>query len=99
MPDIGIFELLLIGILLFVVVGPERMPEFFGQIGRWARFARNWWTGMRGEVMREIEKESAPIREVGDSVRRQVVEIRDEVAGGATESDRAGKPKPPASGS
>jgi len=30
MPDIGLFELIMIGLALVVIVGPERVPEFFG---------------------------------------------------------------------
>ena len=49
MPDIGLFELILIGLLLFLVVGPERMPEFLGQVGRWVRSGRGWVSELRSE--------------------------------------------------
>ncbi|RME41225.1 MAG: hypothetical protein D6794_00980 [Deltaproteobacteria bacterium] len=69
MPDIGLFELLLIGVLLFVVVGPERMPDFFGQIGRWARFTRDWWSQLGRELDREAESLRSPFREVQGEAR------------------------------
>ena len=79
MPDIGLFELLIVGVLLFVVVGPERMPEFFGQIGRWARYGRDWWSQMRGEISREIDRESAPLKHMAGEMQQHVDGIRSDV--------------------
>ncbi len=61
MPDIGLFELLIIGIVLFLVVGPERMPDFFSQIGRWMRYGRSWMGQFRAELQRETSDISAPL--------------------------------------
>ncbi|MDX8401754.1 MAG: hypothetical protein R8K47_03890 [Mariprofundaceae bacterium] len=54
MPDIGFLELLLIGLIAFLALGPERMPEFFGQIGAFVRKARLWAAQARGELDREL---------------------------------------------
>jgi len=62
-PDIGLFELLLIGVLLFVVVGPERMPEFLGQIGDWVRSGRSWINQFRNELSRETAAIRAPLKD------------------------------------
>ncbi len=70
MPDIGFFELGLIGLVAFLVLGPERMPEFFGQIGRFARHARQWWEQMR----LQMESESRALREPLDEARRAASE-------------------------
>jgi len=63
MPDIGLFELLLIGLLLFLVVGPERMPEFFGQIARWVRSGRGWMNQFRSELSRETAAITDPLKD------------------------------------
>jgi len=76
MPDIGLLELLVIGILLFVVVGPERMPEFFGQLGRWARYGRNWWSKMQGEIGREVEQNAAPFKDMAGEMRENYSELK-----------------------
>ncbi|MDQ7010997.1 MAG: twin-arginine translocase TatA/TatE family subunit [Mariprofundaceae bacterium] len=67
MPDIGLFELVLIGALAFIVLGPERLPEFFGQIGRMLRHARRWagelrqqWLLETGEIRGELNQISEP---------------------------------------
>ncbi|OIO68894.1 MAG: hypothetical protein AUJ57_09715 [Zetaproteobacteria bacterium CG1_02_53_45] len=54
MPDIGFLELLLIGVIAFMVLGPERMPELFGQVGRVVKKGRRWID----DVRRQIDVES-----------------------------------------
>jgi len=68
MPDIGLFELLLIGLLLFLVVGPERMPEFFGQIARWVRNGRGWINQFRSELSRETAGITEPLKDARGKV-------------------------------
>ncbi len=65
MPDIGLFELLLIGAIAFLVLGPERMPEFFAQIGRFVRRARQWGE----DIKYQIDVETRDIRQPADEVR------------------------------
>jgi len=72
MPDIGLFELLVIGILLFVVVGPERMPEFFSQIGRWVQTGRAWMSDFRSEISRETADIRTPIQDARASFEQEV---------------------------
>ncbi len=79
MPDIGLFELLVIGLLLFVVVGPERMPEFFAQLGRWVRYGRDWWYQMRGEISREVEQGTAPLKDMAGEMHQHIDAVRDDV--------------------
>jgi len=68
MPDIGFLELLLVGIIAFLVLGPDRMPELFAQVGRMVRKGRGWIA----DVRRQIDEESAPLKnslhDVEDSV-------------------------------
>jgi sec-independent protein translocase protein TatB len=79
MPDIGLLELLVIGVLLFVVVGPERMPEFFGQVGRWVRHGRNWWSKMHGEISREIEQNTVPFKDVAGEMHENYTGLKQDV--------------------
>jgi len=76
MPDIGIFELILIGIVLFVVVGPERMPEFLGQIGRWVRHGRGWMSHLGSEISRETSDVIKPLQEAGSELRSEIDSIK-----------------------
>jgi sec-independent protein translocase protein TatB len=58
-PDIGFLELLLIGAIAFLVLGPERMPKLFGQIGCAVRKGRGWIA----DVRRQIDAETAPLKQ------------------------------------
>ncbi len=79
MPDIGLFELLLIGLLGFVVLGPERIPEFFRQIATMVRTVRQWFYQAKEQI--EIEKMliTAPIDETKKSVDQAVASIQETV--------------------
>ncbi|TLS67593.1 hypothetical protein FE236_10990 [Mariprofundus erugo] len=76
MPDIGLFELLLIGIVLFVVVGPERMPEFLGQIGRWVRYGRSWMGHISSEIHREASDITRPVQDAGNQLKSELDHIK-----------------------
>jgi len=58
MPDIGFLELILVGIIAFLVLGPDRMPELFAQVGRVVRKGRGWIA----DVRRQIDEETAPLK-------------------------------------
>ena len=79
MPDIGLFELLLIGLLGFVILGPERIPEFFRQIATMVRTVRQWFYQAKEQI--EIEKMliTAPIDETKKSVDQAVASIQETV--------------------
>ncbi|GAV19217.1 sec-independent protein translocase protein TatB [Mariprofundus micogutta] len=59
MPDIGFLELLLIGAIAFLVLGPERMPELFGQIGRVVKKGRGWINDVRRQIDEETQLNSS----------------------------------------
>ncbi len=71
MPDIGILELILIGIVAFLVLGPERMPELVTQVGNTIRHARRWM----GEIKHQLHQET-------EAIRSEVGEVKDAVSGG-----------------
>lgn len=60
MPEIGFFELCLIGIVMFLVLGPERMPEFFALLGKLVRTARRWMAEVRDQWQAAI---TAPVED------------------------------------
>lgn len=52
--DVGFAELLLIGVVALLVLGPERLPKAARMAGLWMRKARASWYSMRAELEREI---------------------------------------------
>lgn len=55
--DIGFSELLLIGIVALLVLGPERLPKAARTVGALLRKARSSFDSVRQEVEREIRDE------------------------------------------
>lgn len=55
--DVGFSELLLIGVVALLVLGPERLPKAARMAGLWMRRARASWYSMRSELERELADE------------------------------------------
>lgn len=90
-------EMLVIGIVALLVIGPERLPGLARKVGRWLGKARAFIATTRSDIEREIRAE-----EMRSMLSRQEEEIRelrnlmqqntDEVRQGI---DAATKPSPP----
>jgi len=52
--DIGFPELLIVGLVLLLVVGPERLPEVLRTVGRVMGSARRSFDTLRSELEREV---------------------------------------------
>lgn len=73
--DIGFWELLVIGVLCLLVVGPQRLPRLARTLGAWTGRAKLMIQQVRAEVDREIEAD----------------ELRDELKRTAREVEEAGR--------
>ncbi len=58
---VGLWELTVIAIVAIVVFGPERLPEFARQAGRFVRTFRMMATNARDELRRELGPEYADL--------------------------------------
>ncbi|MFA9461864.1 Sec-independent protein translocase protein TatB [Thiohalorhabdus methylotrophus] len=52
--DIGFIEMLVIGLILLLVVGPERLPEVARTVGGWVHEAKKYLDGMKSELDRDL---------------------------------------------
>jgi len=52
--DVGFTELVMIGLVALLVVGPERLPELVRTTGRWIGRAQRVAREMRQELEREV---------------------------------------------
>lgn len=68
--DIGFSELLIIGIVALLVLGPERLPAAARTVGGVLRKARQSWMSVRNEFERElsIEEMKRSARELRERV-------------------------------
>ncbi len=55
--DIGFVEIIVIGVVALLVVGPERLPGVARQAGLWVGKARRFINNVRSDIEREIQSE------------------------------------------
>jgi len=65
--DIGFWELCVIGVVLLLVLGPERMPEVAKQIGYWVGRTRRTVNSLRAEMKRELD--ALPTHEIAQAAK------------------------------
>jgi sec-independent protein translocase protein TatB len=97
--DVGFFELLLIGIVALLVVGPERLPKLARSAGMWLGRGRRFISSVKDDIDREIkadelrqilekQKKNNPLHEIVEDTKSSFEQIRSD-----TESAVTGKPK------
>lgn len=67
--DVGFVELLIIGVVALLVLGPERLPAAARTVGGLLRKARHSWNSLRGEFEREFAAEEIK-RSIGNTARQ-----------------------------
>jgi sec-independent protein translocase protein TatB len=72
--DVSFVELMVIGVVALLVLGPERLPGAARTFGTFLRKARQGWTSVRTEFERQMAVED---------VKRSVREVRDSIDGTA----------------
>lgn len=79
--DIGFWELCVIGAVLLLVIGPERMPEVAKQIGYWATRARRTVNQLRNEMRKELD--SLPTEQINKAKQSMAAITKDVAAIGS----------------
>ena len=108
--DIGFSELVVIGIVALVVLGPERMPKAARFAGLWVRRARAQWYSVKSELERELAAEElkrtlhdtrqtmndldAGMRAATDDARREFETMQAQLRQAAAEAPDAALPAP-----
>jgi sec-independent protein translocase protein TatB len=69
--DIGFWELVLVGIIALVVLGPERLPGAARTLGQWAGRARSYLRHFTSELEREVGTQ-----DVARQARQQMTELK-----------------------
>jgi sec-independent protein translocase protein TatB len=82
--DFGFGELLLLGVIALVVLGPERLPIAARLAGRWIRKARSQWNSVKAELENELADDQLrrDLREASEAMRegtRQVQDLHNEM--------------------
>lgn len=80
--DLSFVELITIGAVALVVLGPERLPAAARTVGSLVRRARASWQAVREEFDRELA--STGVRRSLDAVRGEADALARRIEGGAT---------------
>lgn len=91
--DIGFWELMLIGVVGLVVIGPERLPGVARKLGHWVGRTRRFINNVRRDIDREIRqdelrqalKRDASLDEIKGIINDTRYTIEDEVGGDTSE--------------
>lgn len=84
---ISFTELLIIGVIALLVLGPERLPRAARFAGLWVRRARAQWDSVRTELERELAADDLK-RSIGEQTRSLREQARE--LGEALKQDTAG---------
>jgi sec-independent protein translocase protein TatB len=87
--DVGFFELLLIGIVGLLVIGPERLPKVARTAGMWFGRARRFVGSVKQDIEQEMRTEELkkaldenkignPLKEAVEDTKKSFTEIREE---------------------
>lgn len=70
---VGVAEVIVIGLVLFIIGGPENTAKWARELGRWVRKAREAWSDVMAQLEDELGDEGKELvdaaREVGQEVR------------------------------
>ncbi|MCF6208733.1 MAG: Sec-independent protein translocase protein TatB [Ghiorsea sp.] len=80
MPDIGMIELILIGIVGFLVLGPERLPSFLSQVAKIVREGRMWLNNLKMQLDQEKQHLAQPLQQVKEEMETSVQAATSEVS-------------------
>lgn len=101
--DIGFSELMVIGLVALVVIGPERLPRVARTLGHLAGRLQRYVADVKADISREVELEE--LRKMKDSVQQTASSIESSVQGELSRTENelnsaaksaAGEPAAPA---
>ena len=73
--DIGFWELMLMGVVALLVVGPERLPKLAYTAGKWLGKGRSMLSAVKAEIDKEVKAEE--LKEILEKQKRQMNPLQD----------------------
>jgi sec-independent protein translocase protein TatB len=100
--DVGFFELLLIGVVALLVIGPERLPGLARTAGMWVGRARRFVGTVKQDIEQELkaeelkrildeQKKSNPLHEIIEDTKDSFADIKKQTASVAKSAEDAVK--------
>lgn len=75
--DIGFWEILVIGVVALLVIGPEKLPDVARTVGRWVAKVQRFVAGVKADINSELE--SGELRKILGDQESQIRELKDMV--------------------
>lgn len=72
--DVGFTEILLIGVVALVVIGPERLPDVARNVGRYVGKLQRFVTGVKRDIRAELE--TGELKKLIGDQKEQIDELR-----------------------
>lgn len=72
--DMGFLELLLIGIIALIVLGPERLPKAARTVGLWIGKAKQGFDSIKTEIDRELK-----VKELQEQIAEQKLKLKNDL--------------------
>jgi sec-independent protein translocase protein TatB len=93
--DIGFSELVLIGIVALLVIGPEHLPETVRTAATWLNRIRRGFNEIKQEVQQELHNDAVlrDLRKTGEQLKNETASIGRDLSGAVS------PPKPASTGS
>ncbi len=82
--DIGFSELLIIGVVALVVLGPERLPRVARQAGQWMGKLQRYVADVKSDINRQVEM--SELRRMQEEVKEAAKSIEASVHGAVDET-------------
>ena len=77
--DVGFSEMLVIGLVALIVIGPERLPRVARTLGHLAGRLQRYVADVKADINREVELDE--LRKMKDSVQQAATNIESSVQG------------------
>lgn len=75
--DVGFQEIVLIGVIALMVIGPERLPSVARSVGLWVGKIQRFVAGVKSDIASELKTDE--LRSLLDSQEDQIRELKDMV--------------------
>ncbi len=83
--DIGFSELMLIGLVALIVIGPERLPRVARTVGHLVGRLQRYVSDVKADINREVELEE--LKKMRDSVQEAATSIESSVHAGLSTAE------------
>ncbi len=87
--DVGFQEIVLIGVIALLIIGPERLPAVARSVGLWVGKMQRFVAGVKSDIHNELKSDE--LRSLLNSQEDQIRELKDMVNETRTDLERTAK--------